>query len=72
MSLLMNLMVVYRKKVKVFFVELCKTLFALVKKWSTMRTLQPIAALNDERRVLQEPLIICIKTKINKRKSLKL
>ena len=42
--LVMNLMVLYRRKVKAFFVAMWKTLFALVKKWSTMRTLQPIAA----------------------------
>jgi len=42
--LVMNLMVLYRRKAKAFFAALWKTLFALVKKWSTMRTLQPIAA----------------------------
>ena len=42
--LVMNLMVLYRKKAKAFFVAMWKTLFALVKKWSIMRTLQLIAA----------------------------
>ena len=42
--LVMNLMVVYRKKAKAFFVALMETLFELIRKRFTMQNKQPIAA----------------------------
>ncbi len=42
--LVMNLMVVYRKKAKAFFVALMETLFELVRKSFTTQILQPMAA----------------------------
>jgi len=42
--LVMNLMVVYRKKAKAFFVALMETLFELVRKRFTMQNKQPMAA----------------------------
>jgi hypothetical protein len=40
----MNLMVLYRKKAKAFFVALMETLFELVRKIFTAQILQPMAA----------------------------
>ena len=42
--LVMNLMVVYRKKAKAFFVALMETLFELIRKRFTMQNKQPMAA----------------------------
>jgi len=42
--LVMNLMVMYWKKAKAFFVALMETLFELVRKRFTTQNKQPIAA----------------------------
>ena len=54
--LVMNLMVLYRRKAKAFFAALWKSLFEFVKKGCIIRALQPIAAWNGKSCVLQEPL----------------
>jgi hypothetical protein len=42
--LVMNLMVLYRRKAKAFFAALMETLFELVRKSLTTQILQPMAA----------------------------